>query len=109
MAIEAKRETVMGKYVYIYFGGSGEDSGSAEDWGKWFGQLGKKIIDPGNQFGHDGKAVHAGGVMEVKEMPATGYTIVTADTMEQATEMAKGCPLTGSTNGAVCVYEAMPM
>ena len=98
----------MGKYVYIYFAGS-EDSGSAEDWGNWFGQLGDKIVDPGNEFGHGGQAVHSAGVMAVKDMPATGYSIVTASSMDEATEMAKGCPLTGSKDGAVCVYEALPM
>lgn len=100
----------MGKYVYIYYSGKDSaDAGSAEAWGAWFDQLGDKVIDPGNPFDDGGKAVHGGGVMDVKDSPATGYSIVKAGSMEEATKMAKDCPLTASKDGAVCVYEALPM
>jgi hypothetical protein len=99
----------MGKYIYIYYGGSAEESGSAEEWGSWFGQIGSKLIDGGNQFGTVAKAVNKEGVMPVDTMPATGYSIVEADSMDDATTLAKGCPLMKSGNGAVCVYEALPM
>jgi len=98
----------MGKYVYIYYAGS-SDGGSNEAWGKWFSDLGDKLVDPGNPFGDGGQAVHAGGVMDVQDKPATGYSIVTAGSMDEATDMAKGCPLTSAKDGAVCVYEALPM
>jgi len=98
----------MGKYVYIYYAGM-SDGGSAEEWGAWFGKLGSKLIDAGNPFGDGGKAVNQEGVMTVKEMPATGYSIVSAESMEEATEMAKGCPLMSAKDSAVCVYEALPM
>jgi hypothetical protein len=99
----------MGKYVYIYYAAAAADGGSAEDWGKWFGGLGNKLVDGGNPFGKDGQAVHQGGVMAVQDKPATGYSIVTASSMDEATEMAKGCPLMSAEDGAVCVYEALPM
>lgn len=99
----------MGKYVYIYYAGTAADGGSAEEWGKWFGQLGDKLVDGGNPFGDDGQAVDKNGVMPVKDMPATGYSIVNADNMDEATEMSKGCPLLSANKGAVCVYEALPM
>jgi hypothetical protein len=99
----------MGKYVYIYYAGTASDGGSAEEWGKWFGELGSKIVDAGNPFAEGGQAVHQGGVMAVQDKPATGYSIVTASSMAEATEMAKGCPLMSAKNGAVCVYEALPM
>jgi hypothetical protein len=47
--------------------------------------------------------------MPVKDMPVTGYSIVTATSMDKATETAKGCPLVASKGGAVCVYEALTM
>lgn len=99
----------MGKYVYIYYAGTASDGGSAEEWGKWFGQLGDKLVDGGNPFGEGGQAVSKDGVMDVKDMPATGYSIVTAGSMDEATELAKGCPLVEAKSGAVCVYEALPM
>jgi hypothetical protein len=99
----------MAKFVYIYYGGSSEDGGSAEEWGAWFGQLGSKLIDGGNQFGSEAKAVSKDGVMAVDQMPATGYSIIEADSMTDATNMAQDSPLIKSGNGAVCVYEALPM
>ncbi len=99
----------MGKYVYIYYAGTSSDGGSAEAWGHWFGQLGDKLVDGGNPFGEGGQAVFAGGKMPVADKPATGYSIVSADSMDEATELAKGCPLMGEKDGAVCIYEALPM
>ncbi|MDB5183861.1 MAG: hypothetical protein JWO07_542 [Candidatus Saccharibacteria bacterium] len=99
----------MGKFVFVYYGGSSANGGSAEEWGAWFGQLGSKLIDGGNQFGPGAQAVSKAGVMDVKEMPATGYSIVSAENMDEARELAKGCPLVAADNAAVCVYEALPM
>jgi hypothetical protein len=99
----------MGKFVYIYFGGDSENGGSAEEWGAWFGQLGAKLMDGGNQFAQAAQAVNKDGAMAVDQMPATGYSIVEASNLNEATEMAKGCPLAKSTTGTVCVYEALPM
>ena len=99
----------MGKYIFVYFGSSDGESGTMEAWQNWFGELGEKIIDPGNQFAGGGQAVHKGGIMDVKDMPASGYTIIKASSMDEAAGLAKGCPITSSTDGAVCVYEALPM
>jgi hypothetical protein len=100
----------MGKYVYLYYDSSdGAESGDNEAWGKWFEKLGDKIVDAGNPFNPAGQAVHQGGVMPVKDNPATGYSIVNAESMEEATELAKDCPLLAAKDSAVCVYEALPM
>lgn len=98
----------MGKYVFVYYAGA-LDGGNAEQWGAWFNKLGDKIVDPGNPFKEGGKAINSEGVMDVKDMPVTGYSIISADSMEDATEIANGCPLVTNKNGAVCVYEALPM
>lgn len=100
----------MGKYVYIYY--AGKDSSEAGDnkaWGAWFGKLGSKLVDPGNPFNEGGQAVYSGGVMQVQSPAATGYSIVNADSMDEATEMAKDCPLMLAKDGAVGIYEALPM
>ncbi|MDB5165588.1 MAG: hypothetical protein JWM00_478 [Candidatus Saccharibacteria bacterium] len=99
----------MGKYVYIYSASNATDAGDNDAWGQWFGKLGEKLIDAGNPFNNNGQAVHEGGVMPVNDKPATGYSIISADSMEEATELAEGCPLVTLKNGAVCVYEALPM
>jgi hypothetical protein len=100
----------MGKFVYLYYSGQdAQAAGTMEAWTKWFGQLGDQLIDPGNPFAPDPKAVHQGGTMDVQGQPATGYSIVKADNLEAAIELAKGCPLNTAADGAVCVYEAVPM
>ena len=99
----------MAKYVYIYYASENSDAGDAAAWGQWFGQLGNKLIDGGNPFNSGGQAVHQGGVMAVQDKPVTGYSIVDATSMDEATELAKGCPLVASKDGVVCVYEALPM
>jgi hypothetical protein len=97
----------MAKFVYIYYNGEADKS-TMDDWKNWFGQLGDKLMDPGNRL-TGGQAISKDGVMDVKDMPATGYSIVSAEDMDEAVETAKGCPLVNYEGGAVCVYEAMPM
>jgi hypothetical protein len=99
----------MAKFVYVYYAGQDTDAGDDAAWGQWFGELGEKLVDGGNPFGPNGQAVHMGGVMAVSEKPVTGYSIVNAESMDEAVEMAKTCPLVSSKDGAVCVYEALPM
>lgn len=98
----------MGKFVYVYYSGT-SDGGTDEAWGKWFGELGDKLVDGGNPFAEGGQAVHQGGVMPIQDKPVTGYSIINADSMEEATELAKSCPLVSQKDAAVCVYEALPM
>jgi hypothetical protein len=97
----------MGKYVLIYYGGDTDDM-PMEAWNKWFGELGDKIIDAGNPFKEGGKAVEKTGVTTIENFPANGYSIVKADSIDGATELAKNCP-TVAAGGAVRVYEALPM
>jgi hypothetical protein len=98
----------MAKFVYIFSGGEMAETpeGQAEAmeaWGAWFGTLGESITDPGNPFGGRTAVGAAGGALT-----AGGYSIVSADSLEDAAAKAKGCPvLLGG--GTVEVYEAVPM
>jgi hypothetical protein len=105
----------MAKFVYIYHGGkSGATPAEQDDimaaWGQWFGSLGDALVDGGNPFGAP-KAVTAGNVADsVEGVPASGYSIVNADSHDAAVELAKGCPmLADSPSSVVEVYEAFPM
>jgi hypothetical protein len=98
----------MGKYVFLYYIDHDAEAGDDAAWGGWFGRLGEKLIDGGNPFKHGGKAVSKEGVMDVQGAPATGYSIVSADSMDEATALTEGCPVIMG-GGAVCVYEALPM
>ena len=100
----------MGKYVFIYHDmGDAENSGDMEAWTSWFGKLGNKLVDGGNPFAPGAKAVTKSGTMPAKDMPATGYSIVSANSMDEAVELTKDCPLLKSDKAAVLVYEALPM
>lgn len=73
--------------------------------GKWYEDLGASIVDVGNPVGRaqtvssDGSVTEGGG-----PNPVTGYTIIHAETVERAVELAKGCPILES-GGSVEVGE----
>lgn len=105
----------MPKYVLAYHGGSGIPGSEAEQakimeaWGAWFGGLGAAVADGGNPTGRavtvnaDGSTAEGGGAN-----PLTGYSLINADDMDAALQMAKGCPVLDS-GGSVEVAEAVEM
>jgi hypothetical protein len=102
----------MANYVFAYSGGNGVATDQAErdaqmaKWGQWFGQLGSAVLDGGAPTGA-AKTVGAGGsVSDGGSRGLTAYSIVTADSLDAAVELAKGCPVI-ETGGAVDVYEAI--
>lgn len=103
----------MKNYVLIYYNNGIREGVSPEDfkaeWGKWFGSLGDKLVDAGNPFKDGGKAVEKSGVTIIENWPATGYSIVKANSLDEAAYMAKDCPVLNEPDGAVRVYETMPM
>ena len=109
----------MKKFVFVYYGGMRPENVSKEDmqktmdqWMAWFGTFKEKMVDGGNPFGPVAKAVTKKGIEAIgaDNWPATGYTIINAKDIDEAAKIAEGCPvLKNSDQGAVRVYEAMPM
>ena len=98
----------MGKYVYAYKGGGmpeSEEEGKRimEAWTSWFGGLGDSVVDMGNPFGASA-AVGGGWTSGI-----TGYSIVTAGSLDDALAKAQGCPILNGGGGSVEVYEALDM
>ena len=98
----------MAKYVFAYTGGGmpeTEEEGkrAMEAWTAWFAGLGDKVVDMGNPFGAS-KAVGNGGPSGL-----TGYSIVTAGSLDDAAGLAGGCPILEGGKGAVEIYEAIEM
>jgi hypothetical protein len=98
----------MANFVLAYRGGSVPDTEEAqqatmEAWMGWFGSLGDAVVDGGAPFG---ASASVGGGDAASGL--TGYSILTADSLAAATELAGGCPVL-SVGGSVDVYEAMPM
>jgi len=82
----------MGKYLLTYTGGAMAQTDEERQavmaaWGTWFGTLGSAIVDPGNPCGESRSLGAASGGS------LTGYTVLSADSLESATELAKGCPV----------------
>jgi hypothetical protein len=104
----------MANYVFAYSGGKGVAADEAErhaqyaKWGQWFDELGQAVADGGAATG-TAKTVGAGGsVSHGGSRGLTGYSIVAADSLDSAVELAQGCPVL-EIGGAVDVYEAIAM
>jgi hypothetical protein len=103
----------MGKYVLAYKGGGmGESEAEQQEamtqWINWFGALGDAVVDGGNPFGPASSIASNGAVSEGGASALTGYSIISADSLSEACEKAKGCPVLSS-GGSIEVYEAMPI
>jgi hypothetical protein len=62
-------------------------------WNTWFAELGDKVVDGGNPVSHV-KTVHANGsVTDGGTNPSSGYSVIKADSLDQAVKFAKGCPV----------------
>ncbi len=109
----------MKKFVLVFYGKVRPEDISKEEmkntmdkWMAWFGTFKDNMVDGGNPFAADAKVVTAEGIEAIPadKWPAKGYTIINAKDMDEATKIAKGCPaLEDDSDGAVRVYEAMPM
>ena len=106
----------MAKFVVIYSGGSGmaatpeEQERIMAEWGAWYGKLGPAIIDGGNPFGAS-KSIPGAGAAAVDgpgSTPATGYTIITADSLDAAAAACADHPHL-SQGGQVQVFETIDM
>ncbi len=103
----------MSNCVFAYHGGKTPES--PEEGGKhmakikaWVGGLGDAVVNPGTPLGQS-KTVSSGGVSDDGgSNPLSGFSIVTADGMDAALEMAKRC-LHLDLHGTIEVVEVKEM
>jgi YCII-related domain len=85
----------MPNYAFSYISGSSPNDaqgGDQKKFGAWIGSLGDAIVNPGTPLGMP-KIVSSNGVTDGKESGrSTGFSIIKADSMDAAVEMAKSCP-----------------
>ena len=104
----------MTKYVFNYHGDGDMPTDPAEieavmqAWSAWFGELGAAVVDGGNPFGAVASVATDGSVAHANPASLTGYSIVSADSLDAAVAMAKGCPVLGG-GGSVSVSETIDM
>ena len=99
----------MANYLLVYKGGAmaqdeAERQKAMAAWGAWFGQLGAAVVDGGNPCGASAAIGANGAVSNGAPSGVTGYSILTADSLQAATGLAKGCPIL-TDGGSVEVYE----
>ena len=96
----------MEKFIYLFRGGNNTDQSpeamqaQMQKWFNWMGEMGKKgVLVGGEPLGPTGKQMAGaqktltdGPFIEAKEMVG-GYLIVTANNIDDAVELAKGCPI----------------
>lgn len=104
----------MTNFVLIYSGGTIPESQEEQqqvmaDWGAWYGQMGEAIVDGGNPFSMS-KHVGQDGIGDgpVSSPPATGYTVISADSLDDAVSKVENHPHVKH-GGQVSVYETFTM
>jgi hypothetical protein len=100
------RRTIMADYLFVYRGGNPpKDSPekmqqTMQKWVAWMTDLGQKgalkergapLEAGGKTIRGKNKSVTDGPYAETKDI-VNGYTIVSAKSLEEAAELAKGCP-----------------
>lgn len=95
----------MAKYLFSYHGGRMADTEEAQQaamaaWGAWFGELGAAITDPGNPIANSRTVGEGGG------NPVTGYSLIEADSLDDAAAKAEGCPVIAN-GGSVEIGETI--
>lgn len=104
----------MPDYIFAYHGGKTPETPEDGEkvmaaWGKWMEDHAGAMRDPGNPVGQS-KTVSPSGVSDDGGAnPISGYTMISADSMDAAVEIAKSNPMVMDGSGSVEVAEIMPM
>ena len=103
----------MAKYLLTYHGGGpmpeSEEEVAAvyQAWSDWLGSAGDNLVDGGNPISH-GKLVAPDGAVSDANDAVTGYSIVNADSIDDAVVFAKSSPHIAA-GGTVGVRETVDM
>ena len=103
----------MPNYLLAYHGGTtpdGEEAQAAvmEAWNEWMEAVGESLLDAGNPVGQS-KTLNADGTVgEAATDGLTGYSIIEADSLEAAIEVARSCPILAD-GGSIEVAELVDM
>lgn len=103
----------MARFLLIYHGKpniqSPEDGAKhMAAWKAWSSGLGDAVVDPGLPVGPSKTITPTGLEDNGGSNPASGMTVLQADTMKEAIALAKGCPHLSGT-GTIEIAEAMDL
>ena len=83
----------MKKFLMLHYGYEEPTAEVMAAWQGWFAKVGDRFADMGSPLGN------------CLEVTKTGYSIISADSREDAKRLLEGCPIIAS----VRFYEAMSM
>lgn len=94
----------MKKFIFLSYGFVTPTPEIMGTWGKWFASIADRIVEQeglgsGREISHDGTKE-----LSWEAGAATGYIIFNAESIEEAEEIAKGCPVISSN----VIQEIMP-
>lgn len=106
----------MAKFMVLYSGGGGMEASEEEqqrimaEWGAWYERMGESIMDGGDPFGASKNITGTGSIGDgpLGSTPATGYTIIAADSLDAAAQACADHPHI-SHGGQVQVFETIDM
>ena len=92
----------MKRFMFLHYGFETPTPEIEEAWGRWFASIADRMVDSGSPF-KTGREISRGGT---KDLPLgmdslTGYSIISADNLDEAEKIAKGSPMIKS----IRVYE----
>ncbi len=101
----------MAKYLLAYHGGRMPENQAEMNqimghWEKWFGRVGAGVVDPGNPIGQSRTLAGNGAANGGGANPVSGYSIISADSLDAAVALAQSCPIL-AIGGTIEVCETM--
>ena len=88
----------MANYLLVYHGGGMPESPEEgakvmKAWTDWFGVLGEALVDGGNPVSRVKTIAANGSISDGGVNPSSGYSVIKADSLDAAVNLAKGCPV----------------
>ena len=104
----------MPKYLFVYHAGGVPETPEAGEaamaaWGVWYEGMGAATVDPGAPVGQSHTVSADGHVENGGANPVSGYTIITAESYEEACAHAAKNPLVLDGSGSVEGAEMIQM
>jgi len=101
----------MADYVLLYTGGRMPETDEERDavmkaWDSWLHELDGDLKDAGNPFSPNAKTIASDGAVSDGNggIAGSGYSILKADSIDDAVAKTKGCPVLQG-GGGVTVFE----
>lgn len=87
----------MANYLLVYHGGSmpetpEEGAQVMQAWTDWFAVIGDAVVDGGNPASQT-KTINVDGSVSLDTSGPSGYSVLKAESLDEAVELAKGCPV----------------